>query len=241
MEDLEKENFLFYMMLYLMTLPTKLLKKKTNPFKLALKFTDASTVLHLKPLTNPEIGYLHCPLLCKTISATFLLLTTSSLVIPDFLAAKCQIFGSNLENQVILGRMLLEAGADVNSRTRNEYTPLFIACHSHHICNADFIRLLLDYSADPNARTSDGQTPLMASIPFALPASTLLLTYKYKGDMEIDVNAKKDGKTVHGILQKYMEGFSGVTLDTAADRAKLDYVLTQMQELAQLLASKGAV
>jgi hypothetical protein len=60
---------------------------------------------------------------------------------------------STQENQLILGRQLIEHGANVNFSVGQEgATPLHTACHSSCTTNLDFIQLLLENGADPNAQ-----------------------------------------------------------------------------------------
>ena len=55
-------------------------------------------------------------------------------------------------------RLLLDAGADVNTRGREGgFTPLHSAAQSG---TDDLVRLLLERGADRDARTNDGRTPL---------------------------------------------------------------------------------
>ena len=54
-------------------------------------------------------------------------------------------------------RVLIEAGADVNDRTRNGETPLHYAAAFN---DADSIAALLDAGADPQAATQFLETPL---------------------------------------------------------------------------------
>ena len=61
-------------------------------------------------------------------------------------------------------RVLVEAGADVNSASRNDFevTPLHSACAVRDAATRyELARLLLERGADPNARQQDEFTPLM--------------------------------------------------------------------------------
>ena len=67
-----------------------------------------------------------------------------------------------IENQCILAKQLIEAGANVNARAQrglHNRAPLHDACSSHNCTNLDFIQLLLDHGANPNAKDSDDETP----------------------------------------------------------------------------------
>lgn len=57
-------------------------------------------------------------------------------------------------------RLLLQAGADPNRRSRYYFTPLMTAAIFH---KREAARLLLEHGADPNLADEDGQTPLMSS------------------------------------------------------------------------------
>jgi ankyrin repeat protein len=83
---------------------------------------------------------------------------------------------STQENQLTLGRQLIEHGANINTAIyRHGETPLHLACHSVTTTNLDFIELLLENGADPNAQDHDGWTPLMSTIQFAPGVAKFLL------------------------------------------------------------------
>jgi ankyrin repeat protein len=54
-------------------------------------------------------------------------------------------------------RLLLEHGADVNARGKEERTPFHVACEQGHM---ETVRLLLDAGADVNAGDEGDLTPL---------------------------------------------------------------------------------
>ena len=58
-------------------------------------------------------------------------------------------------------RVLLGAGADVNIRNANGYTPLHFAVPRGHV---EVVRLLLDAGADVNALSSDGHSPIGGAV-----------------------------------------------------------------------------
>jgi ankyrin repeat protein len=60
---------------------------------------------------------------------------------------------------VALARLLLEHGADPNSRNDMGWTPLHYAC-AIDARDKDMVELLLESGADPNAATNRGETPL---------------------------------------------------------------------------------
>jgi ankyrin repeat protein len=56
------------------------------------------------------------------------------------------------QNQLILAKLLIEHGANVNAVTRPQLeTPLHKACYWSVATNIDFVELLLEKCADPNA------------------------------------------------------------------------------------------
>jgi hypothetical protein len=91
-----------------------------------------------------------------------------------YLADPCDYYAR--ENQVILGRQLIEHGANVNATTyvnaiTRPYgsTPLHYACELGTTTRLDFMQLLLENGADPNARDSRGITPLADALDCRAP------------------------------------------------------------------------
>ena len=74
--------------------------------------------------------------------------------IPLHRVSQCQYFS---EENVDVTRLLLQQGTDVNSRDKNQATPLHFASFRGHF---EISLALLDHGADINARNADGQTPL---------------------------------------------------------------------------------
>jgi ankyrin repeat protein len=155
--------------LYILSqLPSKMLKLPTSPLKVTLKLVDASAIICTGPNTDDGRGYtpLHCSANMSDPSQEH-----------------------TLENQCILAKQLIEAGANVNAcaqRYLYNYTPLHEACSSGNSTNLDFIQLLFDHGANPNAKDSDdGATPLHhtminapGSVKFFLRTRTrLILTF----------------------------------------------------------------
>jgi len=68
-------------------------------------------------------------------------------------ALHCAAFYGHLQ----IAKQLIEAGADVNSKTDREWTPLHEAAR---LANANVARLLLEHGADIDARNKEGKTPL---------------------------------------------------------------------------------
>lgn len=72
-------------------------------------------------------------------------------------------------------RRLLEAGADVNARTRSQGTPLHWALAGDQV-NPDILSVLVEHGADVNAQNNMGNTPLhFASFTGNVPAAQRLL------------------------------------------------------------------
>jgi hypothetical protein len=85
---------------------------------------------------------------------------------------------STHENQVTLGRQLIEHGANVNALSfPNGCTPLHLACHSATTTNLDFIQLLLENGADPNTQDQKGMIPLIHAAMYAPGAAKFLLEF----------------------------------------------------------------
>jgi ankyrin repeat protein len=61
------------------------------------------------------------------------------------------------DHDIKLARLLLRHGADVNIRTKNEWTPLHLATFKGHL---ELARLLLDHCANVNTANEKGETPL---------------------------------------------------------------------------------
>ena len=59
-------------------------------------------------------------------------------------------------NHIMIAKMLLEAGADVNVKQKNGATPLHSAAHNGNI---DLLIVLLEAGAETQAITNDGKTP----------------------------------------------------------------------------------
>ncbi|MCC7477136.1 ankyrin repeat domain-containing protein [bacterium] len=66
-----------------------------------------------------------------------------------------------LADDIELAKLMVNWGADLNSRTRFRATPLFHACFKEHW---DVARYLLDCGADPNLLPDSGRSPLMLAV-----------------------------------------------------------------------------
>jgi hypothetical protein len=81
-------------------------------------------------------------------------------------------------NQLILGKQLIEHGANGNAVTIPEgRTPLMHTCSGANVTNLDFVKVLLKAGADPNSQDSLGSIPLIYTAPYAPGAATFLLNW----------------------------------------------------------------
>lgn len=68
--------------------------------------------------------------------------------------------------------LILDAGADINTRNHNQKTPLMIAASNEHV---EFVATLIDYGAKVNLQDINGNTALMHAIFAGNPVIVLLL------------------------------------------------------------------
>jgi hypothetical protein len=136
---------------------------------------------------------------------------------------------STQENQLTLGRQLIELGANVNAPTYPEgETPLYTACHSGNTTNLDFIQLLLESGADPNARDHLGQTPLLYTFRMAPGAARCLLEWP---TTDANITARS-GLSFPTMVRDAVKFFTDkVALPVNADRAKHQFLLQQWFEI----------
>jgi hypothetical protein len=210
-----RQDILFRSLSILSQLPSELLKLPTSPLKVVLQSVDASVMSSTG--ANMDDGRGATPL--------------------HWLAQLSDPSKEDtLENQCILAKQLIEAGANVNARAQRglgKITPLHHACSSGICTNLDFIQLLLDHGANPNAKDSDGNTPLHYTYPDAPGAAKFLLTYSNKTDPDILTN---DGRSFLAVVR------SGIA--KGAEKARLPqqlFLLKQLQEVEQLLNERGAL
>jgi hypothetical protein len=144
------------------------------------------------------------------------------------------------ENQIILGRQLIEHGANVNAVSfPNDDTPLHTACQSSSTTNLDFIQLLLEKGADPNVQNHLGQTPLMDTIPCAPGAAKCLLEWPTT-DVNIVNIIDRSGESFLALVRDAVSYFSDqVSLPDNPDRVKDQFVLQQWREIEEMLVERG--
>jgi hypothetical protein len=146
---------------------------------------------------------------------------------------------STQENQLTLGRQLIEHGAYVNATAYpTGDTPLHFACSSEVSTNLDFIQLLLEKGADPNAQNDLGRTPLMKTINMAPGAAKFLLEWP---TTNVNITAKA-GASFLGLVRGAVMFFSDkVALLDNLDRAGDQFVLQQWCEIEKMLVEREAV
>lgn len=86
---------------------------------------------------------------------------------------------------------LLEVGADINSRSRNQETPLMKAVSLPQ--NEEVIRCLLEHGADVNAQDMEGETALMRAV-FHERKNHIRLLLEAGADPDIQTNAGRAAK-----------------------------------------------
>jgi hypothetical protein len=216
-----RQAILFRSLSILSQLPSEMLKLPTSPLKVALQFVDASVMSSPGPNLDDGRGY--TPL--------------------HYLAQLSKPSKEHaVENQIILAKQLIEAGADVNARAQRGWkkiTPLHTACGSGSCTNLDYIQLLLDHGANPNEKDSEGATPLHGTMMFAPGVAKFLLTYSNKTDPDIVVN---DGRSFLAIIRSGIaEGNYHVKLPRNPRSKKQLFRVKQWEEVEKLLVERGAL
>jgi len=96
-----------------------------------------------------------------------------------------------------VARDLIEAGADVNAKDNDGFTPLSICAEKGHL---NVARALIEAGADVNAKDNEGLTPLyMCALGGHLEVARALI------EAGADVNAKKD----NGVTPLHMCAYTG--------------------------------
>ena len=247
---------------------TEILENRVKQMKkLAMKIPANQKLIFLHHMTSLLI-HMKTWQVCLPTSPILVLLQTGvdTDVIPAtgcypcicVLAAQYSTKNEFNENQVIIGRQLIEiGGANVNLATNQEAgrnSPLFFACSSRRCTNLDFIQLLLEHGANPNQQDIYGHTPLMNTIEMSVSAAIFMLAFEHENAVRVDVNIHaNDGKTMLGLLRKSIAtntrqretvvltgGASPVSDKAWATTVPYDNLLTQFHEMESLLVGRGA-
>jgi hypothetical protein len=221
---LKRQAILICSLTILSQLPSEMLKLPTSPLKVALQSVDASSVMSY-PGSNMDDGRgftltpLHCLTQMSDPSNTHM-----------------------LENQCILAKQLIEAGANVNAHAQhawNKSTPLHYACNGKSCTNLDFIQLLLNHGANPNAKDSDGATPLHYTKGSAPGAAKFLLTYSEKTDPGILTN---DGRSFLAMVRySIAECKYRASMPHNPHPEIVLFLVKQWEEVEKLLVERGAL
>jgi hypothetical protein len=144
---------------------------------------------------------------------------------------------STQENQLTLGRQLIEHGANVNTVTLpNGVTPLHSACHSTTTTNLDFIQLvLLENGADPNAQDHLGRPPLMYTIMFAPGAAKFVLEWPAT---DVNITAQSGESFLAKVREVVGHLSDQVALPDNPDRVKDQFMLQQWREIEEMLVGR---
>jgi hypothetical protein len=208
-----RKDLLFHSLYLLIRTDSEKLLWPNSPLLLLLQFVDASV---LSGSDHDEIRY--TPLY----QVACLVDPTSS----DYLTQ---------ENQLTLGRQLIEHGANVNTGVYpNEATPLHSACHSSNTTNLDFIELLLENGANPNAHDVFGHTPLLYTTMFAPGAAKFLLEWPTT-DMNI---TNRPGASFLACVRGAVDCVSRLA---GIPGIKDIFVLQQWREIEEMLVERGAI
>jgi hypothetical protein len=166
---------------------------------------------------------------------------------------------STHENQVTLGRQLIEHGANVNDVSYPGETPLHRACGTGNTTNLDFIELLLENGADPNAQDALGLTPLMRTAIYASGAANFMLEWA-SVDVNTDVNiflalvrltiehfsdqieiSDNPDRAEDQFVRGAVENFPGhAALPDNLGRAEQRFLRKQWREIEEMLMERGA-
>jgi hypothetical protein len=143
------------------------------------------------------------------------------------------------ENQVILGRQLIEHGANVYAVSHPEdQTPLHRACYSSTTTNLDFIQLLLENGADPNTQDQKGMTPLMYTIKMAPGAAKFLLEWPTTNVNITTSSGASFLAWVRGALKHFSDQ---IALPDNATRATHKFLYHQWCEIEKMLVEREDV
>ena len=127
-------------------------------------------------------------------------------------------------------RVLLNAGADPNARTKRGQTPLHHAAPLYHATHPETVRALLNAGADPNICTDDGETPLHCALRWDLESVQALL------EAGADPNARdKDGWTPLHVVNR-----EGVDDEPDEEIKEAEFLIKSIQALLDTGADLNA-
>jgi ankyrin repeat protein len=148
-------------------------------------------------------------------------------------------------------RPLVEAGAEINSRSASEATPLMYAAMSGDLPS---LQILLDKGANPNLQEQSGMTALMYAVinnrfqavgPLARNKSTDLSIRNKRGDTALLIGTRRGGwQVVHALLQanpslEDVDRFGQTPLMNASRAGNLGVVLRLLDKGANVNARDG--
>jgi hypothetical protein len=147
---------------------------------------------------------------------------------------------STHENQVTLGRQIIEHGASVDLVTSaNDKTPLHFACHSGVVTNLAFIQLLLENGADPNAKGQHGKTPFLRTMLYSPAVAKFLLEWH---STDANVTTDKGVSFLAGVrLTVNSDPVARFPSSDHPEVVKVRFALQQWREIEAILVEKGAV
>ena len=140
-------------------------------------------------------------------------------------------------------KSLIDAGADLNARSSDEWTPLMLATIKGH---TEMVEALLKNGADSNARNKKGWTALMFSVSMSDADTTRILLSR-----GANINARdKEGKTAlmqasnennRESVKVLLEEGANVNLEDHAGETALDIARRRgYLEIVELLRNNGA-
>jgi hypothetical protein len=213
-----RRDILFRSLSILSQRPSEMLKLPTSPLKVALQFVDASVMSMYDGRGSTPLHWL------------------AQMSDPRK--------EHTLENQRILAKQLLEAGANANARAQGcfdkvKVTPLHIACWGGYCTNLDLIELLLDHGANPNTKDTLGNTPLHFTYPKAPGAAKFLLMYSDKIDPDILMN---NGRSFLAMVRSSIaDGTSKARHPHNLYPEIILFQVQQWEEVEKVLVERGAL
>jgi serine/threonine-protein phosphatase 6 regulatory ankyrin repeat subunit B len=135
--------------------------------------------------------------------------------------------------RVALAQLLLERGANVNTRDKDQITPLHLASDNRSF---DVTQLLVDFGADINAKNAQGQTPfsqLMKSSSGHEHSHLDLILFLLKRGADINTRSKDNTTALHSASKYGLPEVTRVLLNRGASvNAKNNLGRTPLHELA---------